>query len=110
MVRVRNSKKYERKGNVKSGKFGWSAEFGQLSCFDMSPCSVFIISHLSFQHLTNFLNKMKNDPRPKYQAKVGVIFSQLHFLNFNNCSRPSDFYKCAKCVILSHDRILHDLF
>ena len=40
------------------------------------PCFL-IISCGSFQHLTNFLNRCKNNTCPKYLAKKVVIFIQL---------------------------------
>ena len=46
-----------------------------------------IISCGSFQHFTNFLNRLKNNTSPKYQAKtvIVVIFSQLLSINLNYC-------------------------
>ena len=44
----------------------------------------FIMSYGRFQHLTNFLNKLKkNTFAPKYQVEIVVIFSQLLSFNFN---------------------------
>ena len=45
-----------------------------------------MISSGSFQHLTNFLNKLKNYLSPKYQANIVVLFCQLLSFNFNYCS------------------------
>ena len=52
---------------------------------------LFIISSWRFQHLTNFLNRWKNNTRPKYQAKIVVIFSQLLSINLNYCPWPQTF-------------------
>ena len=41
---------------------------------------LFIISSGSFQHLTNFLNRWKNNTSPKYRAKIVVIFLIIKLL------------------------------
>ena len=55
--------------------FAWTEIYAQF----------FIISYVSLQHLTNVVNKRKNNLSPKYQAKIVVIFSQLDSFNFNYC-------------------------
>ena len=42
---------------------------------------LFIISSGNFQHLTNCLNRLKNNTSPKYPAKSVVLFSQLLLIN-----------------------------
>ena len=67
----------------------------------------FRISDGSFQHLTNFLKVLNDNPGSKYRAKTVVIFRQLlSFAHDHNLLR-----KCASLfVIPCCDKILHNIF
>ena len=65
----------------------------------------FIFSCANLQPLVNFLHKLKINLSPSHQAKIVVIFTQLHYFNFNYCFRENVkmdlFYQAAAryCMI-----------
>ena len=62
---------------------------------------LYIISSGSFQHLTNFLNRWKNNTSPKYRAKIVVIFSQLLSINLDYIAHDlKPFSKCASLFVI----------